>query len=187
MYLKFLRNNAIKKIFITTGIISFLISIFFIMIIFFTDLSKKVDFSIDMINLKIINPVYVFNENFRLILFNILIGVVTLGVYSISTIFSNIWTLSLIANNIYLNNKNSLLIRILPHGIIEIIVLIMSTVLVYYILISLFLIIKKVIQRESIWKIKLYELVKNIIGLSVLIFILLTVASIVEYFGSIYL
>lgn len=186
IFLEYLKSKDVKNKVIGSIIITVILISIIYFLAYFTEISSDSDFDISMIKPKTIDFNYVFLSNFKLILLNLLLGLITFGIFPIFSVFQNVYTLGIISNAIVKNGKEFLLLRIVPHGILEIFILSLSLIILFSIWVNAFLLIKNIILKNSIgyYVKKLYQ---NLVFDIFIVFILLIVAGIVEYFASIYL
>lgn len=185
-FLKFLKNSINYKLYIVCTILTIVfISIIFYLTIY-SNVSAFYDFDINKnINIKIINFSFVFLSNLKIVILNLFLGTITCGIFVISSIIQNILTLSVICNSLYINNKLYLIIRLIPHGVIEIFTITLVLVFAVNNFISIFKIIKYVIQENKLYKKEIKKMLNTNIANVVVVNLLLFLAAIVEYYGSI--
>ena len=187
MWLRYFRNKIDKKIFLYALLLMFVSVSCIIYFSFFTEISKYSDFDISMIELKVIDIAKVLLSNSKLIFFNIIFGLITFGVYNVASIIENVYSLSIISNILILENQSFLLYRLIPQGIIEIFVLMLSFLIVIKAWLYLFKFVKNVLQRKADIRQRFIFIIEWLVVNIIILEILLCVAAIVEYFVSIYL
>lgn len=167
--------------------ISLVIFLIIYLLVVYTQISENSDFDINSIEIKKINISYVFLSNFKLIFINLLLGVITFGLFPIGSIIQNTYSLSIIANRLFISDKKSLIIRLIPHGILEIFILVL--ICIYSIQISVYILklLKLIIQNKHSKIKNNKEFLIHFIVECIFISVLLAIAAVIEYFVSIYL
>lgn len=167
--------------------ISLVIFLIIYLLVVYTQISENSDFDINSIEIKKINISYVFLSNFKLIFINLLLGVITFGLFPIGSIIQNTYSLSIIANRLFISNKKTLIIRLIPHGILEIFILVL--ICIYSIQISIYIVkqLKIVIQNKHSKIKNKKDIFIQFVVECIFITILLAIAAVIEYFVSIYL
>lgn len=187
IFLKYLKNQIDKKKYYYAFMISLVIFLIIYLLVVYTQISENSDFDINSIEIKKINISYVFLSNFKLIFINLLLGVITFGLFPIGSIIQNTYSLSIIANRLFISDKKSLIIRLIPHGILEIFILVL--ICIYSIQISVYILklLKLIIQNKHSKIKNNKEFLIHFIVECIFISILLAIAAVIEYFVSIYL
>ena len=187
IFLKYLKNQIDKKKYYYAFMISLVIFLIIYLLVVYTHISENSDFDINSIEIKKINISYVFLSNFKLIFINLLLGVITFGLFPIGSIIQNTYSLSIIANRLFISDKKSLIIRLIPHGILEIFILVL--ICIYSIQISVYILklLKLIIQNKHSKIKNNKEFLIHFIVECIFISVLLAIAAVIEYFVSIYL
>ena len=187
IFLKYLKNQIDKKKYYYAFMISLVIFLIIYLLVVYTQISENADFDINSIEIKKINISYVFLSNFKLIFINLLLGVITFGLFPIGSIIQNTYSLSIIANRLFISDKKSLIIRLIPHGILEIFILVL--ICIYSIQISVYILklLKLIIQNKHSKIKNNKEFLIHFIVECIFISVLLAIAAVIEYFVSIYL
>lgn len=187
IFLKYLKNQIDKKKYYYAFMISLVIFLIIYLLVVYTQISENSDFDINSIEIKKINISYVFLSNFKLIFINLLLGVITFGLFPIGSIIQNTYSLSIIANRLFISDKKSLIIRLIPHGILEIFILVL--ICIYSIQISIYILklLKLIIQNKHSKIKNNKEFLIHFIVECIFISVLLAIAAVIEYFVSIYL
>ncbi len=187
IFLKYLKNQIDKKKYYYAFMISLVIFLIIYLLVVYTQISENSDFDINSIEIKKINISYVFLSNFKLIFINLLLGVITFGLFPIGSIIQNTYSLSIIANRLFISDKKSLIIRLIPHGILEIFILVL--ICIYSIQISVYILklLKLIIQNKHSKIKNNKEFLIHFIVECIFISVLLAIAAVIEYFVSIYL
>lgn len=187
IFLKYLKNQIDKKKYYYAIMISLVIFLIIYLLVVYTQISENSDFDINSIEIKKINISYVFLSNFKLIFINLLLGVITFGLFPIGSIIQNTYSLSIIANRLFISDKKSLIIRLIPHGILEIFILVL--ICIYSIQISVYILklLKLIIQNKHSKIKNNKEFLIHFIVECIFISVLLAIAAVIEYFVSIYL
>lgn len=186
MFQEFLKNKTTKQIFKYSILITIFLFIFMGYIAFYTSVGLNSGFTFEMINLKVIDINYVFFSNLKLILLNLLLGILTCGLFTIFSIVQNVYTLSIISNVLVLNNELDYILKILPHGIFEIFTLVFTFVTACYSSLKILSLLKKVIQRKNNLLQELFRLARLLIYHVLFIIFLLFIAVLIEFLVSIY-
>lgn len=170
-----LKNMSKNSIFIKSMLFSTLLFFISILIgLYFKNELKDIIYTnlkIDNLNIGIIS---IFSNNFKVCLTNIILGILSLGLYNIFSLFTNGILLGLTFSVAI--DKYSLylaIIRIVPHGIFEIPSIIISNAFGFLVLI---LIYKKLNKQE--YNIK--AIINNCIKLIIIIIFLLIISAIIE-------
>lgn len=184
IFLKSLKSrNFSKQVRISLLLALVLIGILGILI-FRTRISIISDFKIDMIEVKKIDILYVFSSNLRLSLLNLVLGCISGGLFVLFTVAQNFYSLAVIGNALVLHNRSYLILKLVPHGIIELFVLVLVWTLSITYSIAIYKLLKKVILRDNSVK----DLIKNYTGYAIfdviMIVVLLGLAAVVEYMVS---
>lgn len=184
---KFLKSEINKKnIIISLLLLSITVSIMYIFISH-TKISIHSGFNNANIHHKIIDPIYVFISNSTLLISNLLFGIPTFGIFVVMTIIENIYALIVIMNSLFLANDINSIFRLIPHGILELFILIWAFVKSIEISILLFKTIRSLIIRENFLKQNFKQCINKIISSIILIAFLLFIAAILEYIVSIFI
>lgn len=176
----------VRKTFKYSIFIMIILFIVMFYLTFHTNIGIDSGFSLDMVNLKVIDVKYVFLSNLKLILVNLILGILTCGIFTVFSVIQNIHTLSVISNVLVLNNKSSYILKLLPHGIFEIFVLVFTLVTACFFSLRCIMLIKKIVQRKNDVKKEFLTLIKTLAYHTIFLIFILFVAVIIEFLVSVY-
>ena len=175
-YLKGLKTR--NKIYSISIFCLYVISICIIILMAFIAHSS---FDVSSIHQKNINFLYVLSSNFVTMLKSCIYGFISFGAYSTYTFILNITSLGFIINSLLTNNKYLLILKLVPHGLIELFVVSIETTLPIFLWGIIIKNIKPILQKTITVKNLLKKLFHYAAYSILFSSFLLVIAAFIEY------
>lgn len=126
----------------------------------------------------------VFISNIKLVSLNVFIGIFSFGIYGIIVMIQNIIALGTISSELISNGMIALVVKMIPHGLIEIWGMTFSIIIPFIIYLRIFRDLKKVIAKEKSIMDVIKEMLKFIIKVIIALIIIFIFAAIIEVIVS---
>jgi len=126
----------------------------------------------------------VFTTNIWLVVKDMVLGLVTGGMYSGVSLSINILSISVIGNGLVLSGYSFLFYKMMPHGMVEIFGMVLAFTSVLYCFYTVGRNVSRIVKREVTIKDTMCRLVVFFIAIIGLEFIIFTIAGIIEVFVS---